>query len=44
VGVVTKHGETIAARRAVLADVAAPQLYFKLLDRRHVPARRAARN
>jgi phytoene dehydrogenase-like protein len=38
-GVVTEDGEAIAARRAVLADVDAPQLYLELLDRRHVPAR-----
>jgi phytoene dehydrogenase-like protein len=38
-GVVTEAGEAIAARRAVLADVDAPQLYLGLLDRRHVPAR-----
>ena len=38
VGVVTAHGEAIPARRAVLADVAAPQLYLELLERRHVPA------
>ena len=37
VGVRTEHGETVAARRAVLADVDAPQLYLDLLDRRHVP-------
>lgn len=38
VGVRTARGDTIGARRAVLADVAAPQLYLELLDRGHVPA------
>lgn len=38
VGVRTAHGDAVRARRAVLADVAAPQLYLELLDRRHVPA------
>jgi phytoene dehydrogenase-like protein len=37
VGVRTEHGDTFAARRAVLADVDAPQLYLRLLERRHVP-------
>ena len=33
VGVVTVGGERVAARRAVLADVSAPALYERLLDR-----------
>lgn len=37
VAVRTAHGDTIPARRTVLADVAAPQLYLELLDRRDVP-------
>lgn len=37
VGVRVEDGETISARRAVLADVGAPQLYLDLLDRAHVP-------
>jgi phytoene dehydrogenase-like protein len=32
-------GEEIAAARAIVADVAAPSLYLKLLDPEHVPAR-----
>ncbi|HEY6533686.1 MAG TPA: NAD(P)/FAD-dependent oxidoreductase [Acidimicrobiales bacterium] len=39
VGVVTADGNQIRARRAVLADVGAPQLYLELLDRSVVPAR-----
>lgn len=37
VGVRTEDGDAVAAQRAVLADVAAPQLYLELLDRAHVP-------
>jgi phytoene dehydrogenase-like protein len=37
VGVRLEDGETIAAGRAVLADVDAPQMYLKLLDEAHVP-------
>jgi phytoene dehydrogenase-like protein len=37
-GVRTADGDRIGARRAVLADVGAPQLYGRLLDPRHVPA------
>ena len=37
VGVRTARGDTIRARKAVLADVAAPSLYLDLLDREHVP-------
>jgi len=39
VGVRTQDGRELAAGRAVLADVSAPALYLRLLDRRHVPAR-----
>jgi phytoene dehydrogenase-like protein len=39
VAVHTTTGERLAARRAVLADVAAPRLYGGLVDRRHLPAR-----
>ena len=35
----TEHGERIAVRKAVLADVAAPVLYERLLDRDAVPDR-----
>jgi phytoene dehydrogenase-like protein len=38
VGVTTVDGLTIRARRAVLADVGAPQLYLSLLDRSVVPS------
>ena len=38
VGVRTADGREVAARRAVLADVGAPQLYLSLLAREHVPA------
>jgi phytoene dehydrogenase-like protein len=38
VGVTTEHGDVVDARKAVLADVGAPQLYLDLLDRAHVPA------
>ena len=37
VAVRTDEGDIVAARRAVLADVGAPQLYSKLLSRDHVP-------
>ncbi len=37
VGVRLDGGETVEARRAVLADVDAPQLYLELLDEAHVP-------
>ncbi len=39
VGVCTADGREIDARRAVLADTGAPQLYLDLLDREHVPDR-----
>jgi phytoene dehydrogenase-like protein len=39
VGVRTETGIEVEARRAVLADVAAPALYLRLLERQHVPAR-----
>jgi phytoene dehydrogenase-like protein len=39
VGVRTEHGEVVEARRAVLADVGAPQLYTQLLSDEHVPQR-----
>lgn len=38
-GVRTGTGEGVAARRAVLADVTAPELYLRLLSHEHVPAR-----
>jgi phytoene dehydrogenase-like protein len=38
-GVRTEHGERIAATRAVVADVAAPVLYGRLLREDDVPAR-----
>ncbi|MFE9406345.1 phytoene desaturase family protein [Streptomyces sp. NPDC006530] len=38
-GVVTAHGETIGARRAVLADVSAPALYRDLVGEEHLPSR-----
>jgi phytoene dehydrogenase-like protein len=38
VGVMTRQGEEIAARRAILADVGAPALYLNCLDERDVPA------
>lgn len=37
VGVRTADGEEHSAKRAVLADTGAPQLYLELLDREHVP-------
>ena len=37
VGVRTEHAGAVEARKAVLADVGAPQLYLDLLDRAHVP-------
>ncbi|MEU6486644.1 NAD(P)/FAD-dependent oxidoreductase [Streptomyces sp. NPDC046887] len=39
VAVRTAGGETVPARRAVLADVTAPALYGGLVDPRHLPAR-----
>ncbi|MFF0459735.1 phytoene desaturase family protein [Streptomyces mexicanus] len=39
VGVRTARGETVAARRAVLADVAVPVLYRRLVGAEHLPAR-----
>ena len=39
VGVCTADGRDVDARRAVLADTGAPQLYLDLLDREHVPDR-----
>ena len=36
-GVRTEHGDVVQVRRAVLADVGAPQLYLDLLDPAHVP-------
>ena len=39
VGVRTEDGRDVDARRAVLADVGAPQLYLSLLDSSHVPSR-----
>lgn len=38
VGVRTAAGDTVAARRAVLADVSVPALYGELLDPEHLPA------
>ncbi|MFG3014065.1 phytoene desaturase family protein [Streptomyces cinerochromogenes] len=38
VGVRTAAGETVPARRAVLADVAVPALYRELVGREHLPA------
>jgi phytoene dehydrogenase-like protein len=38
-GVRTGDGDRVGAERAVLADVAAPDLYERLLDERHVPTR-----
>jgi phytoene dehydrogenase-like protein len=37
IGVRTTHGDVVRARRAVLADVGAPQLYLDLLDEAQVP-------
>ncbi|WP_405632611.1 phytoene desaturase family protein [Streptomyces sp. NBC_01174] len=37
VGVVTRSGEAVPARRAVLADVSAPNLYGSLLAADHLP-------
>jgi phytoene dehydrogenase-like protein len=42
VGVRLEGGEEVGAARAVLADVAAPALYLRLLAREHVPARMLA--
>jgi phytoene dehydrogenase-like protein len=39
VGVCTTDGREVDARRAVLADTGAPQLYLDLLAREHVPDR-----
>jgi phytoene dehydrogenase-like protein len=39
VGVRTTDGRQIGARRAVLADVGAPQLYLDLVEREHLPPR-----
>lgn len=39
VGVITKAGRRVRARRAVLADVGVPALYQRLLPRASVPAR-----
>ncbi|MDQ1649798.1 MAG: hypothetical protein QOG60_1855, partial [Frankiaceae bacterium] len=38
-GVRLASGGEVLARRAVIADVAAPSLYLKMLDREHVPGR-----
>ena len=38
-GVVTADGTAVAARRAVLADVAAPALFLELVGSQHLPAR-----
>jgi phytoene dehydrogenase-like protein len=38
-GVVTSAGDTVAVRRAVLADVSAPALYGGLVDWAHLPRR-----
>ncbi len=38
VAVKTRGGEEFEAKQAILADVGAPALYFKLLDEAHVPA------
>ncbi|MFD7433061.1 phytoene desaturase family protein [Streptomyces sp. NPDC059861] len=38
VGVRTAGGQTVAARRAVLADVSVPALYGELVDAEHLPA------
>ncbi|WP_030712561.1 phytoene desaturase family protein [Streptomyces sp. NRRL F-2580] len=39
VGVRTAGGETVGARRAVLADTSAPALYRELVGEEHLPAR-----
>ncbi|HEX2144702.1 MAG TPA: NAD(P)/FAD-dependent oxidoreductase, partial [Glycomyces sp.] len=39
VGVRDAHGTAVRARRAVLADVPAPALYFDLIGREHLPSR-----
>jgi len=39
VAVVLANGEEIPAGRAIVADVAAPALYLRMLDADHVPAR-----
>ncbi|MFJ1967710.1 phytoene desaturase family protein [Streptomyces sp. NPDC087903] len=38
VGVRTADGDTVAARRAVLADVSVPALYGELVDSEHLPS------
>lgn len=38
-GVVTADGRRLPARRAVVADVGAPQLYFELVGRERLPSR-----
>ncbi|MFC9503746.1 phytoene desaturase family protein [Streptomyces sp. NPDC057002] len=42
VGVTTADGETVAARRAVLADVSASALYGELVEAEHLPSQLAA--
>ncbi|WP_327731854.1 NAD(P)/FAD-dependent oxidoreductase [Streptomyces sp. NBC_00487] len=37
-GVLTADGETVAAHRAVLADVSAPALYGELVEAEHLPS------
>lgn len=39
VGVTTRAGDSFGARRAVLADVGAPQLYLDLIGEEHLPSR-----
>jgi phytoene dehydrogenase-like protein len=39
VGVLTEHGELIAVRQAVIADVSAPSLYDGLVNAEYLPAR-----
>jgi phytoene dehydrogenase-like protein len=39
VGVVTEGGDSVGARRAVLADTLAPTLYLELIDQAHLPDR-----
>lgn len=39
VGVATSGGETVSARRAVLADTSAPALYRDLVGEQHLPSR-----
>ena len=40
-GVLTADGETVTARRAVLADVPAPALYGELVEAEHLPSQLA---